>query len=127
MKFLQFLIVFVGGGLGSCSRYFLSRTVNSELGLKHTFPVATLTVNILGCFIIGISIGIIERFQLHSNWRLLLVTGFCGGFTTFSSFSYENYLLLRNNEYLLVLTYMLVSLLWGGAATFLAIFLIRKV
>ena len=127
MKFLQFLIVFFGGGLGSCSRYFLSQTVNNELGLKHTFPVATFTVNILGCFIIGISIGIIERFQLHSNWTLLLATGFCGGFTTFSSFSYENHFLLRNDEHLLGLSYILASLLWGIAATFFAISLIRKV
>ncbi|MGP0128860.1 MAG: fluoride efflux transporter CrcB [cyanobacterium endosymbiont of Rhopalodia musculus] len=127
MKLLQFLIVFLGGGLGSCSRYFVSQAVNSGLGLKHTFPVATFTVNIVGCFIIGISIGLIERFQFHSNWTLLLATGFCGGFTTFSSFSYENHLLLRNNKYLLGLSYILASLLWGVAATFFAISLIRRV
>ncbi|WP_267383342.1 fluoride efflux transporter CrcB [Cyanobacterium sp. uoEpiScrs1] len=127
MQFLQFLIVFLGGGLGSCSRYLVVQIVSSELGLKYTFPLATLTVNIVGCFIIGISIGLTERFQLHSNWTLLLATGFCGGFTTFSSFSYENHLLLRNKEYLLGLSYILISLLWGGTATFFAISLVRKI
>ncbi|YAI81352.1 MAG: fluoride efflux transporter CrcB [cyanobacterium endosymbiont of Rhopalodia sterrenbergii] len=97
------------------------------MDIKHTFPVATFTVNIVGCFIIGISIGLTERFQFNSNWTLLLATGFCGVFTTFSSFSYENYLLLKNNEYLLGLSYILTSLLWGVASTFCAIYLIKRV
>ncbi len=126
MQFLQFLMVFLGGGLGSCSRYFVSQVISNELELKSTFPLATLTVNLVGCFIIGIFIGLIERFQLHPNWTLLLATGFCGGFTTFSSFSYENHLLLKNNEYLLGLSYTLISLFWGFAATFLAIFMVRR-
>ncbi|BBA78817.1 CrcB protein [cyanobacterium endosymbiont of Rhopalodia gibberula] len=126
MRFLQFLIVFLGGGLGSCSRYFISQIINSGLGIKHTFPVATFTVNIVGCFILGISIGLTERFQFHSGWILLLATGFCGGFTTFSTFSYENHLLLRNNEYLLGLSYILASLFWGIAATFFSIFFMKR-
>lgn len=127
MQFLQFLIVFLGGGLGSCSRYFVSQVVSNELELKHAFPVATFTVNIVGCFLIGIFIGLIERFQLNPNWTLLLATGFCGGFTTFSSFSYENYLLLRNNEYFLGLSYTLISLFWGFTATLLAFFFMRRI
>ena len=123
-SYLQFFMVFLGGGLGSCSRYFISKVISSEV--ETIFPLGTFTVNITGCFLIGIFIGIIERFQLHPNWTLLLVTGFCGGFTTFSSFSYENYLLLKNSEYLLGLVYTLMSLCWGFAAIFVAIFMIRK-
>ncbi|ACK65491.1 CrcB protein [Rippkaea orientalis PCC 8801] len=123
-NYLQFLIVFLGGGLGSCSRYVVSKVISSQL--ESIFPWGTFTVNIIGCFLIGIFIGMIQRFQFHPNLTVLLVTGFCGGFTTFSSFSYENYLLLKNSEYLLGLLYTFMSLCWGFAATFLAIFLIRR-
>lgn len=124
MQFLQFFVVFLGGGLGSCSRYFISKMISSEF--QTLFPLGTFTVNVVGCFIIGVVVGLIERFQLHPSLTLFLATGFCGGFTTFSSFSYENYLLLRNQEYLLGLAYAFMSLFWGFAATFLAIFMIRK-
>ena len=124
-NYLQFLIVFFGGGLGSCSRYFVGKVISNQI--ESIFPWGTFTVNIIGCFLIGIFIGIIERFQFHPNWSLLLVTGFCGGFTTFSSFSYENYLLIKNEEYFLDLTYIFMSLCWGFAATFLAIAIMRRV
>ncbi|GBF81606.1 fluoride efflux transporter CrcB [Aphanothece sacrum] len=124
MQLLQLILVFVGGGLGSVSRFFLSLVISSNL--VTPFPWGTLTVNILGCFIIGIVIGIIERYQLNPYWTLLFATGFCGGFTTFSSFSYENNLLVKNSEYFLALVYILISVFWGFAATFLAMFMVRK-
>ena len=124
MDFLSWLIVFLGGGVGSCCRYTISKIINEQI--ETVFPWGTLTVNLLGCLVIGILISLIERFPTHPYWTLFLVTGFCGGFTTFSSFSLENNLLLRNQEYGLLLIYTTMSLLWGFAGTFLGLMLFRR-
>ncbi|MEA5534633.1 fluoride efflux transporter CrcB [Crocosphaera sp. XPORK-15E] len=124
MQTISLLLVFLGGGLGSCSRYLISTIINEQL--ETMFPWGTLTVNVIGCLIIGVVIGLIERFTIHPYLGLFLATGFCGGFTTFSSFSLENNLLLRNNEYLLLFVYTFMSLFWGFAATFSAILIVRK-
>ncbi|MGK7879476.1 MAG: fluoride efflux transporter CrcB [Crocosphaera sp.] len=121
---MQFLLVFLGGGLGSCCRYLISKIINEQI--ETIFPWGTLTVNLIGCLIIGIIIGLIEKLPIHPYWLLFLVTGFCGGFTTFSSFSLENNLLLKNQEYTLLLVYTMISFLWGFAATFLGLILIKR-
>ncbi|MDJ0580848.1 fluoride efflux transporter CrcB [Crocosphaera sp.] len=121
---MQFLLVFLGGGLGSCCRYLISKIINEQI--ETIFPWGTLTVNLIGCLIIGIIIGLIEKFPIHPYWILFLVTGFCGGFTTFSSFSLENNLLLRDQKHTLLLVYTMFSLLWGFAATFLGLILIKR-
>ena len=121
---MQFLLVFLGGGLGSCCRYLISKIINEQI--ETIFPWGTLTVNLIGCLSIGIIIGLIEKFPIHPYWILFLVTGFCGGFTTFSSFSLEINLLLRDQEYTLLLVYTMFSLLWGFAATFLGLILIKR-
>ncbi|MDJ0846269.1 fluoride efflux transporter CrcB [Crocosphaera sp.] len=125
MESLSWLIVFLGGGLGSCGRYVISKIINEQV--DSIFPWGTLTVNLIGCLVIGIMIGFIERFPIHPYWGLFLVTGFCGGFTTFSSFSLENNLLLRNQEYNLLLVYTFMSLLWGFAGTFMGLMLIKRI
>jgi len=112
----SFLLVFLGGGVGSVSRFWLSRVIFTEL--EPLFPLGTFTVNILGCFLIGIFMGLILRHQLNPYWGLLLTTGFCGGFTTFSTFMYENILLVKNTDFYLAFSYTLLSLLIGFAATF---------
>ncbi|MDJ0508833.1 MAG: fluoride efflux transporter CrcB [Crocosphaera sp.] len=124
MKYLQWLMVFMGGGLGSCCRYFISKTINERI--ETMFPWGTLTVNLIGCLVIGIIIGLIERFPVHPYWGLFFVTGFCGGFTTFSSFSLENNLLLKNQEYSLLLVYTFMSLLWGFAGTLLGMMIVKR-
>ncbi len=124
MEFLSWLIVFLGGGLGSCGRYIISKTINEQI--ETLFPWGTLTVNLLGCLVIGILIGLIEKYAIHPYWGLFLVTGFCGGFTTFSSFSLENNLLLRNQQYTLLLVYTLMSLLWGFSGTFIGLILSKR-
>lgn len=125
MEFLSWLIVFLGGGLGSCGRYIISKTINEQI--ETMFPWGTLTVNLLGCLVIGMLIGLIEKYAIHPYWGLFLVTGFCGGFTTFSSFSLENNLLLRNQQYTLLLVYTFMSFLWGFAGTFIGLILSKKV
>ncbi len=124
MQYLQWFMVFIGGGLGSCCRYFISKVINEQI--ETMFPWGTLTVNLVGCLLIGVFIGLIESFPIHPYWGLLLVTGFCGGFTTFSSFSLENNLLLKNQEYILLLVYLFTSLFWGLAGTFLGMIIIKR-
>ncbi|WP_048320899.1 fluoride efflux transporter CrcB [Crocosphaera watsonii] len=124
MEFLTWLVIFLGGGLGSCCRYAISRIINEQI--ETMFPWGTLTVNLVGCLVIGVIVGLIERFPIHPYWLLFLVTGFCGGFTTFSSFSLENNLLLRNQEYTLLLVYTMMSLFWGFAGTFLGLIPVKR-
>jgi len=91
------LAVFIGGGIGALSRYWLTGAVYrvSQSG----FPYGTLLVNVLGCLFIGILMSSAEqRFLLHPTLRLFLAVGILGGFTTFSSFSYETIALLRDGE-----------------------------
>jgi CrcB protein len=121
----KLLIIFVGGGLGSIARYLISKAIKEQF--ISAFPWSTFTVNIVGCFLIGIFISLVERYRLNPIWSLLLATGFCGGFTTFSSFAYENYALLKEEDYLIVFVYSMMSILWGLAATFLAFWIVRKI
>ncbi len=119
------LIIFIGGGLGSISRYLLTKFVIQQF--KAPFPLGTFTVNILGCLLIGIFVAYLEKTaNLNPAWALLLTTGFCGGFTTFSTFSLENTLLLRNGDYLTFFAYTMLSVVIGLSAVFFGFFLIRK-
>ncbi len=123
-EILPLLIVFLGGGLGSCCRFLVGQVIAYKIATP--FPLGTFSVNIAGSFIIGIVIGLAQRYQLNYYWILLLTTGFCGGFTTFSAFSLENNLLIKSSNYFLSMTYVLMSLLWGFAATFIALWLVKR-
>lgn len=90
-------VVFIGGGIGASCRYWLSGVVYRWL--PATFPFGNLIVNISGCFLIGVLMtAFSDRFVMSPPLRLFLVIGILGGFTTFSSFSYETISLFRNNE-----------------------------
>jgi CrcB protein len=108
----------LGGFIGSVARYFLSL-----LNLKLYFfsiPVGTLSVNVIGSFVIGFLTGISEKTELlTTEWRLFLMAGICGGFTTFSSFTNENLMLMHNGQYLSVFIYTGMSLTLGFAAVYL--------
>ena len=120
----QLLLVFLGGGLGSCSRYLIAKVVGEQF--KTSFPLGTFTVNVLGCFLLGIILGIIERYKFPSFFGLLFVTGFCGGFTTFSSFAFENLFQLKNSSYIASFAYTFMSIIWGFTATSLGFLIVRK-
>lgn len=98
----RFFLVALGGLVGCVARYWLSGVVQ-RLG-NHGFPSGTLAVNILGSLIIGIVMTLsLERGLVDQRYRILLTTGFCGGFTTMSTFSYETFALLQDGEHLLAI------------------------
>ena len=119
----QLLLVFLGGGFGSSLRYVISKYLNeSQLGV----PYGTLFVNILGSLIIGFLLGLAFKYKTISNeTMLILATGFCGGFTTFSAFVYENYIYFRSGDYFSLGVYTLVSLVVGIVAVIFGIWMVK--
>lgn len=108
---INILLVGIGGGIGSILRYLLQRSLNVN------FPYGTLVVNIAGCLLIGLLWGIFTR-HIDEQRRLLLVTGFCGGFTTFSTFTYEGVQMLMENRWMTFIFYTFLSVVGGLTATY---------
>ncbi len=120
------LAVGTGGFIGSVGRFYISRYFQVLAG--SSFPLGTLVVNVTGCFMIGLFYGLFMKYSdLSPAWRLFLTTGFCGGFTTFSTFSFENIALLRDGQYVFFFTYTGASLLTGLAFTFLGLLLSKVI
>lgn len=118
------LLVGLGGGLGSIARYLSQRAVAQYLPVS--FPYGTFFVNILGSFLIGILFGISEKSNLFSpEVRLFLTVGFCGGFTTFSTFTLDGLMLIRDAQYLYLTLYIGLSVMLGLAATFAGVAIIK--
>ena len=92
---MNFLYVFIGGGLGSIIRYAISLLLKKS---NYTFPLATLIANIAACLILGYFIGMLAKGNLSESQKLLLMTGFCGGFSTFSTFSAETLTLFESGN-----------------------------
>jgi len=123
---MQIVVVAVGGAAGSVLRYSLQKWINETY--LHSFPLATFFINITGCLLIGIFYAMAEKGNLLTPLiRLLLVTGFCGGFTTFSTFAFENMNLLRSGDLFYFALYALGSLVLGVLAVYLGIFLVQKI
>lgn len=119
---IAIIFVAIGGAAGSVLRYLNTLAINKFI--SHTYPFATFSINLLGCFIIGVLMGMIEtKFIVNPNIKLLLVTGFCGGYTTFSTFSLENVLLLQGNHPFLALSYILGSLILGIIMTIIGLYI----
>ncbi|MFZ9694389.1 MAG: fluoride efflux transporter CrcB [Chitinophagaceae bacterium] len=112
------LAVTLGGGFGSLLRFLLQRTITNEYG--SSFPTGTMLVNLVGCFAIGIFWGISEKTNLFTEeWRLFLLTGLCGGFTTFSAYSQESITLLREGRLNFFFIYAGSTLILGFILTWL--------
>lgn len=129
------LYVFVGSGLGGVCRYLVSsftlRFVSGrfpQCSWEALFPWGTLLVNICGCFIIGVLYALVNKLPgvLSPEMQTLLMAGFCGGLTTFSTFSHENYLLFQSNNFCLVAVYAALSLLFGFMAAWLGHLVIMR-
>jgi len=119
------LLVFIGGGVGSVARYLLGKWLNN---LETAIPYGTMLSNVLGSLLIGIVLGYLAKTNTVSETAtLLLATGFCGGFTTFSTFAYENHLFLKNVDYFSFLPYTFGSLIIGFSAVFLGLYLSKLI
>jgi len=119
----QLLLVFIGGGFGSVLRYIIGKQLNSpETGI----PYGTFAANIIGSLLIGIILGFATKNNtLSQNQTLLLATGFCGGFTTFSSFAYEKAMFLKSGDFTSFAIYTIASFVLGFLAVFLGLYLAK--
>ena len=121
---LNLLAVIVGGGIGAATRYSVTIWATKYWGLS--FPTGTLIVNIVGCFIIGFFMVVAtERWILNPRWCLLVGTGFLGGLTTFSSFTYETTKLFADAEFVFAALNVLANVVVGLIATWAGIYLAK--
>jgi CrcB protein len=121
-----FTLVGLGGAIGSIGRYLAAQYIQSRF-VSSEFPYGTLIVNITGCFLIGVIFGLTAKADILAEWRLFLVTGICGGYTTFSAFSYESITLLKSGNFVHFAMYIAASVILGLLATLVPVWLLQKV
>ncbi|MFD0796916.1 fluoride efflux transporter CrcB [Maribacter chungangensis] len=115
----QLLLIFIGGGFGSLLRFLISRSLNDHF---PNFYLGTFLVNGIGCLLIGFLLGLSMKTNILSqNQTLLLTTGFCGGFTTFSTFAMEGHYLLKDSNLLHFSFYTILSIAVGIIAVSLGL------
>lgn len=125
---INILAIFIGGGVGSLFRYWISQLLKTY---SISFPVATLSINILGSFILGFAAAYFwtkaPDTVLHNTLKLAITIGFCGGLTTFSTFSWETFDLIKNGEFLLAGLYAIISVVVCVIGVSLGAFLTKYV
>lgn len=121
---MKFLLILLGGGAGSLARYLAGGAISNRFGAR--FPIGTMVVNVTGCFLIGLIMTLLTERQPHPYWRLALVVGFLGGYTTFSSFEWETYSAVREGGFWIGLANVVGSVVFGYAAVWLGALLGRR-
>src|ERR1700760_2618867 len=120
------LLIFIGGGIGSVLRYALQHFMRGVTW--YSFPYGTFLVNIIGCFFIGFfAFYIGKHADDNLQWRLFLITGLCGGFTTFFAFSYENMMLINDHRIFVFFTYTIGSVALCIIATYFGVLAARNI
>lgn len=122
---LNCLVVGAGGFIGANARYILGRWVTQKWG--SAFPYGTFIINILGCLILGLFATLATRLAWNDNWRLLIAIGFVGAFTTFSTFEYETFELMRQGNLLRAGANLICSVMVGFFAVYLGVVIARLV
>ena len=118
------LLVVLGSGIGGASRFVAAEIIKQKISLK--FPLGTHLINTTGCLIIGMVLGFYSKQTTESSAvKLLLTTGFCGGFTTFSAFAAENMHLIKSGNQLTAFLYITLSVVLGILATFVGSIIIK--
>jgi len=121
----RYVVVLAGAGLGGLMRYTLGTWIMAKYGGR--FPLGTFLINVSGAFLIGLLMTVLtERTHPHPNWRLFLVVGVLGGYTTFSSFEYETYQAVRDGARAMGLLYLTGSVLAGYLAVWLGAVLVAR-
>jgi CrcB protein len=122
----RYFCVFLGGGAGSLARYLVGRAILQRFPSSY-FAWGTFSINVSGSFLIGLVMTLlVERLKVPHFWQLLLVTGFLGGYTTFSSFEYDGYLAARAGQPLTALAYLAGSVIAGCAAVWLGVLMVGR-
>ena len=121
----RYVVVLAGAGLGGLMRYTLGTWIMAKYGGR--FPLGTFLINVSGAFLVGLLMAVLtERMHPHPNWRLFLVVGVLGGYTTFSSFEYETYQAVRDGARAMGLLYLTGSVLAGYLAVWLGAVLVSR-